>query len=86
MTLDREDFLARLPAALGFAPHLGADGFTHRSAEQTCNCRLSPLPPLRLGSLRLARLRVEFALDGYGEEAAQAFFRRFLLAYQRGGG
>ncbi len=86
MTLEPAAFLERLPEALGLDPPIRADGFIHRSAGRSCTCRLSPLPPLRLGVLSLERLRVEFILEGYGAGEAEAFFERFLRGVLRGGG
>jgi hypothetical protein len=86
MTLDRAEFLRLLRGAVGPDWVDEAGGFAHRDGSRQWRIRLAPLPPLRLGTLVLPRLRVELDLDGYPPEAAEAFVARFLQHYQRGGG
>lgn len=47
----------------------------------------APLPPRRVGGLlELPQARVTITLTGVSPSAAQAFLRRFDIAFQRGGG
>ena len=48
--------------------------------------RLSPIAPLEIGMVRLARHRVDIRFEGLSADAEEAFMRRFTLHYQRGGG
>ena len=82
-TTTREDFVRVLPQATGEAELRDIDGsFRGRG----WSIRLTPIPPLTIGLVRLERHRVEIAFDGLDEAAKDAFMRRFALYYQRGGG
>ncbi len=79
-TITRADFLRLLPAATGLSE---SDGLFRGCGW---SLRLTPLPPLEIGMVRLERHRVEVAFDGLTAEAEEAFMQRFTLHYQRGGG
>ena len=82
-TTTREDFVRVLPQATGEAELREIDGsFRGRGWA----IRLTPIPPLQIGLVRLERHRVEIAFDGLDERAQDAFMRRLALYYQRGGG
>lgn len=82
-TISRADFVRLLPLATGDdSLRETADGF----AGNGWHLRLTPMPPLAIGSIRLERHRVEIALDGLSPAAREAFMRRFTQHYQRGGG
>ena len=86
MTLGRAEFLRLLPAAVGGEPFSGEAVLEHRGPGRHWRIRLEPLPPLRLGPIPMERLRVEVVMEGFAEDAAEAFISRFLRHYQRGGG
>lgn len=82
-TISRADFVRLLPLATG-------DGSLRETPEGFAGdgwgLRLTPIPPLIIGSIRLERHRVELALDGLSPAAQEVFMRRFSQHYQRGGG
>ncbi len=82
-TTTREDFVRLLPLATGGEPLREIDG---EFRGKRWSVRLTPIPPLEIGLVRLERHRVEIAFDGLDEAAQDAFMRRFTLHYQRGGG
>ncbi|OIR07213.1 hypothetical protein GALL_108020 [mine drainage metagenome] len=87
MSITRADFLRLLPAAVNHAPFsVAGERIAHHGAGRSWNIRLTALPDLRIGLVRLERHRVLLSLDGYGEEEAAAFMRRFELYFRRGGG
>ena len=82
-TVTRADFVRLLPEATGQDDFVEAgDVFAGRGWR----LRLSPIAPLEIGMVRLARHRVEITFEGLSAEAEEAFMRRFTLHYQRGGG
>lgn len=82
-TISRADFVRLLPLATGDGSlRETADGF----AGNGWRLRLTPIPPLVIGSIRLERHRVELALDGLSPAVQEVFMRRFSQHYQRGGG
>ena len=83
MTIDRDDFLRRLPQAVG---DFVEDGDAIQAVDQRWRLRITPLPGGRLGLLDLERLRVEFDFPGFGPAEREAFLARFRLHYHRGGG
>jgi hypothetical protein len=90
MTLGRAEFLRLLPAAVGQEFELeetaGAILLTHHGEPGSWRIRLTPLPPLCLGSIAMERFRVDLAFKGWPPEAEERFVERFLRGYQRGGG
>ena len=82
-TITRQDFLRILPAATGESDIRESAGsfFGHG-----WSLRLTAIPPLEIGRLRLERHRVEIEFDGLAEEEQERFMQRFTRHYQRGGG
>lgn len=82
-TTTREDFVRLLARATGdgnfreVGGGFSGDGWA---------IRLTPVPRLEIGLVRLERYRVEIAFDGLSDEEQECFMRRFSLHYQRGGG
>ena len=82
-TITRQDFLRILPAATGEADIRESPGiFSGRG----WSLRLTSIPPLEIGSVRLERHRVEIEFDGLTDEEQERFMQRFTQHYQRGGG
>ena len=82
-TITRSDFVRLLPQATG--------GVEFREVgDRFCgpgwSLRLTPIPPLEIGMIRLERHRVEIEFDGWSAEEQDHFMQRFTLYYQRGGG
>lgn len=82
-TITRQDFLRILPAATGEAQICESAGMFF---GRGWSLRLTAMPPLEIGSVRLERHRVEIEFDGLTEEEQERFMQRFTLHYQRGGG
>ncbi|MDP1734755.1 MAG: hypothetical protein Q8L44_10380 [Sulfuritalea sp.] len=82
-TTSRQDFVRLLPLATGGEVVHELDGCFRGKGW---SLRLTPIPPLEIGLVRLERHRVEIEFDGLDEAAQDAFMRRFTLHYQRGGG
>jgi hypothetical protein len=82
-TTTREDFVRLLRLATGGAEFREIDG---GFCGETWSIRLTPIPPLEIGLVRLERHRVEIEFDGLTAEEQDRFMRRFSLCYQRGGG
>jgi hypothetical protein len=88
MTISRAEFLRSLPAAVGNARFTVDPASGVRSLD-SCPCwriTLTPLPDLRIGSIRLPRLQVAILLTGYDDIATARFLARFELYYRRAGG
>lgn len=82
-TITREDFLRLLPRATGGQPFQeDAD----RLRGEGWSLRLTRIPPLEIGLVRLERHRVEIEFDGLTATEQDRFMRRFAQHYQRGGG
>ena len=82
-TTTRDEFVRLLPQATGDVALREIDGgFSGRG----WSIRLTPIPPLEIGRVRLERHRVEIDLDGMTAEEQDRFMWRFSLYYQRGGG
>ncbi len=82
-TASRAEFLRLLPAATGEAA-IGEDAnglFGHG-----WRLRLTAMPVLAIGLVRLERHRVEIEFDGLTAEQQERFMQRFSLYFQRGGG
>ena len=87
MSITRADFLRLLPAAVGHqAFSVEGERIEHRDGCRSWSIRLTALPDLRICLVRLERHQVLLSLEGYGEEEAAAFMRRFELYFRRGGG
>ena len=87
MTITRADFLRLLPAAVHHAPFVVAgENIVHREGNRCWQMRLTPLPELKLGAIRLERQRLELAFENYPETEIAAFIERFELYFRRGGG
>jgi len=87
MTLDRGEFLRLLPAAVGHETFTEEAGeLVHRDRDRPWRIRLAPLPPLALGPIPLARLRVELVFEGWNPDLVEKFMDRFFQYFQRGGG
>jgi hypothetical protein len=82
-TTTREDFVRLLPLAVGGEDFREIDD---RFVGQGWSVRLTPIPPLEIGLVRLERYRVEITFDDLDAAAQEAFMDRFTLYYQRGGG
>lgn len=83
MTIDRDDFLRRLPRAVGDFVEAG-DAI--QAVDQRWRLRITPLAASRIGAIDLPRLRVAFDFPGLGPAEREAFLARFRLHYHRGGG
>lgn len=87
MSISREEFLRLLPGAVGSVMAAREDGtFRGTDGPRSWSLRLVPLGHLSLGSMKLARHRIELQLKGYSEVEAEAFLARFQRGFQRGGG
>jgi len=82
-TTTRQDFIRLLPQAAGEAELREIDG---RFCGRGWSIRLTRIPPLEIGLVRLERHRVEIEFDGMTVEEQDRFMQRFTLYYQRGGG
>ena len=82
-TTTRQDFIRLLPQAAGEAELREIDG---RFCGRGWSIRLTRIPPLEIGLVRLERHRVEIEFDGLTVEEQDRFMQRFTLHYQRGGG
>lgn len=82
-TITRKDFLRLLPAATGDSDIRESAGIFF---GRGWSVRLTSLPPLEIGRVRLERHRVEIEFDGLTAEEQERFMQRFTLHYQRGGG
>ena len=82
-TITRQDFLRILPAATGESDIRESAG---RFFGRGWSLRLTAIPPLEIGRLRLERQRVEIEFDGLAEEEQERFMQRFTRHYPRGGG
>ena len=82
-TTTRQDFIRLLPQAAGEAELREIDG---RFCGRGWSIRLTRIPPLEIGLVRLERHRVEIEFDGLTVEEQDRFMQRFALYYQRGGG
>jgi len=82
-TTTRQDFIRLLPQAAGEAELREIDG---RFCGRGWSIRLTRIPPLEIGLVRLERHRVEIEFDGLTVEEQDRFMQRFTLYYQRGGG
>lgn len=82
-TTTREEFVRLLPQATGETEIREIDGsFCGRG----WSIRLTRIPPLAIGMVRLERHRIEIELGGLTAAEQDRFMRRFSLHYQRGGG
>jgi hypothetical protein len=88
MTISRAEFLRSLPAAVDNVPFAvdAAAGVRSLDPARRWRITLTPLPDLRLGSIRLPRLQVAILLTGYDDAEATRFLERFELYYRRAGG
>ena len=82
-TITREDFVRLLRLATGEAEFREIDGSFRGKGWSV---RLTQIPPLEIGLVRLERHRVEIGFDALTTEEQDRFMRRFALYYQRGGG
>lgn len=82
-TTTRADFVRLLPQATGGEAFSEFDG-GFRGRNWTI--RLTRIPQLEIGLVRLERHRVDIELNGLTAEQQDDFMRRFTLHYQRGGG
>jgi len=82
-TTTRDDFVRLLPQAIGGASFREVDG---GFCGQGWSLRLTPIPPLEIGLVRLERHRVEIEFDSLTAAEQDRFMRRFTMHYQRGGG
>ncbi|MCK9381804.1 MAG: hypothetical protein M0P95_12175 [Sulfuritalea sp.] len=82
-TTTREDFVRLLRLATGGAEFSEIDG---GFGGQGWSIRLTRMPPLEIGLVRLERHRVEIEFDGLTAEEQDRFMQRFTLYYHRGGG
>lgn len=82
-TTSRDDFIRLLSQATGEAEYRESDG---RFCGRGWSIRLTSMPPLEVGLVRLERHRVEIEFDGLTAEEQERFMQRFALHYQRGGG
>ena len=82
-TITREDFVRLLPQATGGAKFQEID---NRYCGRGWSLRLTPMPPLEIGMVRLERHRIEIEFSELTMEEQDRFMQRFTLHYQRGGG
>lgn len=82
-TITRQDFVRLLAQATGDDNFHNVDsGFRGKG----WSVRLSPIPPLEIGMVKLERHRVEIGFEGWSTEDQDRFMQRFTQHYQRGGG
>lgn len=83
-TITRADFVRLLAQATGDATfHEMDNGFRGKG----WSIRLTPIPPLEIGMVRLERHRIEIGFaDCWSAEDRDRFMQRFTRHYQRGGG
>jgi hypothetical protein len=84
MSIGRDDFLRLLRQVGPF--EVGGQAIRGRDGDRHWVMRLVPLSDRRLGSVAVARLRVEIALEGSSDAEGEAFMERFRRAFLRGGG
>jgi hypothetical protein len=82
-TTTREDFVRLLPQASGGSAFQEIDG---GFCGKGWSIRLTRIPPLEIGLVRLERHRVEIEFNGLTAAEQDRFMQRFTLHYQRGGG
>ncbi|MCM2309703.1 MAG: hypothetical protein NDI91_19795 [Sulfuritalea sp.] len=82
-TITREDFVRLLPPATGGLPF---QEVLDRFRGEGWSLRLTRIPPLEIGLVRLERHRVEIEFEGLTAAEQDRFMQRFTLHYQRGGG
>ncbi len=81
--ITRDDFVRLLKRATGDDQLSEIDG---RFSGRGWFVRLTPIPQLEIGLVRLERHRVEIEFDGLSVEQQEQFMERFSLHFQRGGG
>jgi len=87
MSISREEFLSRLPAAVGGDPYVEeGSALVYRGDARGWRIDLESLPDLQIALVRLERLRVRLDFENYDEAEVQRFLRRFHLYFRRGGG
>ena len=82
MTITRAELLRLLPGAVGSACAEEDGAFTGPGWR----IRLEPMPPLALGAMSMARLRVVLEFPGLDTAGQAAFLERFRNHTRRGGG
>ena len=82
-TTSHADFVRLLRLATGGTEFSEVDGGFRGKGWSV---RLTSIPPLEIGLVRLERHRVEIEFDGLMLEEQDRFMQRFTLYYQRGGG
>jgi hypothetical protein len=86
MTISKDEFLRRLPGAVGCAFEQVGNEFQGHLGERPWRLHLADMPGTSLGVLKLDRLLVEIELPGFSPGERDEFLSRFRLHYQRGGG
>jgi hypothetical protein len=89
MTITRADFLrSLLPLERHYRIEIDEAGGQAELSNRTLRAvlRLHQEGSLKLGSLNLSSLRVDFAFAEGGVEEIAKFWSRFDLCYRRGGG
>ncbi|MCF8178938.1 MAG: hypothetical protein K9J74_10555 [Sulfuritalea sp.] len=82
-TTSRQDFVRLLSLATGTTEYEEIDG---KFCGKGWTVRLTRIPPLEIGMVRLERHRVEIEFAGIDADAQDRFMQRFTSHYQRGGG
>ena len=87
MACTEAEWLGWLPRAIGDLDWQQQDGSARvLIGNGVLHLGWRQVAPRRIALLELARLHVEFAFEGVGDEARHAFMKRFDLYTQRGVG
>ncbi len=87
MNITQAEFERLLPAAVSHQAYaVSAGEYCGTVAAGTWRIRLGPERQHTIGLIRLPLRQVEIVLEGFAEEEARAFHRRFDLYFQKGGG
>ena len=89
MGYSEKEFFRLLPSAVaGYSHTVEGNRVIISNAENNQRLRLTvnALPDREIGMIRIPRIEVVFAFDGFSEEERQKFMWQFDHSYQRGGG
>ncbi len=87
MSLSRDEFMKSVMALDPAAEGISRDQYRLKVAAGTVVIGYAALPSVRLGGLlALPRAEVSLRFEGLSPAESEAFFKRFEIAFQRGGG
>ena len=87
MGITRKEFLRNLAVALGGRPcRVEHNEIIVTDAGRRIAITLCEQDELRIGSLKLPRMLVEFNFSGYSESEAETLMTHINIHFQRGGG